>query len=95
MADLGSHGLCGFLRRIEGLLEKGDAVAAAAVVAEMNQALASLPLEMPDAELTEAQGLLVRCEEMEQGMRKEVLSSLQRLAATRKSSIYRGFGDAP
>ena len=95
MADTETDGLCSCLRRIATLLEKGEPEAAAAVVGELNSVLSQSPSEMPEAEYVEARGLLERCEKLERDARQDVLASLQRLAATRKSSIYRRFGGEP
>jgi len=95
MANSTGETLCGCLRRIATLLEKGEPVEAALVVAEMNELLPRLPQDMAEAELNEAKNLLTRCEALERDLRKDVLGSLQLLAATRKSSIYRRYGGAP
>ena len=92
MANLATDDLCGCLRKIATLLEKGDPVAAAAIVSEMNELLPRLPRDMPQEELAEATQLLGRCKELEQGLRQNVLVALQRLGATRKSQIYRRHG---
>jgi hypothetical protein len=95
MAQPTSNSLCKCLQRITGLMEKGEAVEAAGAVAEMNELLPLLPLEMTTDELAEANRLLKRCVELEAGMRQKVLASLQRLAATRKSLVYRRYGGRP
>ncbi len=92
MAQPTTNSLCKCLQKIAGLMEKGEAVEAAAAVAEMNELLPLLPLEMTTDELTEAKRLLDRCVELEGGMRQTVIASLQRLAATRKSLVYRRYG---
>lgn len=95
MSSSATQDLCGCLRRIAARLEEGDPAEAAAVVAEMNEVFPRLPNEMPDEELDEATRLLVRCKELEQGLRQNALTSLQRLAATRKSMIYRRYAPRP
>ena len=95
MANATSEDLCGCLRRIATLLEKGEPVEAAKVVAEMHQLLPRLPQEMAEAELDDARNLLARCEALEGDLRKDVLGALHVLAATRKSSIYRRYGSGP
>jgi hypothetical protein len=76
-------------------MEKGEAVEAAVAMSEMNELLPLLPMEMTTEELAEANRLLRRCVELESGMRQKVLASLQRLAATRKSLVYRRYGGRP
>ena len=95
MADEATGSLCGCLRRIAVLLEKGNPVEAAAVVCEMNEVLSRGPTAMSESEYAEARSLLALCEKLERDARQDVLVSLQRLAATRKSSIYRRFGSDP
>jgi hypothetical protein len=92
MADSATDNLRGCLRGIATLLEKGDPVAAAAIVSEMNELLPRLPRDMPQEELAEATQLLDRCKELEEGLRQNALAALQRLGATRKSLIYRRYG---
>jgi hypothetical protein len=81
--------LCDCLRRIAVLLEQGKPVEAATIVAEIEELLPRLPPKMPEDQLAEARTLLARCGVLEQTMRQSVVASLQRLAATRRSSIYR------
>ena len=95
MVNATGEDLCGCLRRIATLLEKGEPVEAALVVAEMNELLPRLPQDIAEAELAEARNLLTRCEALERDLRRDVLGSLQLLAAARKSSIYRRYGSAP
>jgi hypothetical protein len=83
------------LRRIAALLENGEPVRAATIVNEMNELFPRLPDAMPPNELAEAQSLLERCVQLEQGLRKNVLGALQRIAATRKSRVYRWYGRKP
>jgi len=90
-----SGDLCGCLRKIAGLLEKGDPVEAATVVADMNELLPRLPSEMPAEQVSEARLLLLHCEELERGLRKIALASLQRLGATRRSMAYRRYSCGP
>jgi hypothetical protein len=82
-------GLSSFLRKIADLLDAGDAVEAARVVGEMNLLLPTMPVDIPDVELSEAEGLLKRCRDLEQGLRRKTLDSMQRLGAVRKSLVYR------
>jgi hypothetical protein len=95
MAHSATEDLRGCLRRIAALLEKGDAVAAAAIVVEMNELIPRLPPDMPNEELAEATHLLEHCEELEHGLRQDALLALQRLAASRKSLVYRRYGGGP
>jgi hypothetical protein len=95
MAEPTTNSLCKCLQRIAGLMEKGEAVEAAVAMSEMNELLPLLPMEMTTEELAEANRLLRRCVELESGMRQKVLASLQRLAATRKSLVYRRYGGRP
>lgn len=95
MSESAIQDYCDCLRRIAILLEKGEPIAAAAVVAEMNEIFPRLPAEIREEELQEAQGLLERCKELEQGLRHKVLASLQQLAATRRSRIYQWGGHSP
>jgi hypothetical protein len=89
MSDSPTQDLCGCLQRIAILLEKGESVQAATVVAEMNDVFPRLPPDMPDHELAEARRLLDHCTALERGLRQSVLASLQRLGATRKALVYR------
>jgi hypothetical protein len=83
------------LRRIGALLERGEAVQAAAIVSEMTEVFPRLPQEMPADELAEANNLLAHCADLERGLRQKVLVSLQRLAATKKSLVYRRYIGRP
>lgn len=95
MSDSATQDLCGCLQRIADLLERGEPVAAAAIVAEMNDVFPRLPPDMPDDELVEARRLLDLCTALECGLRQNVLASLRRLAATRKALVYRQHGRRP
>jgi hypothetical protein len=86
-----SEALRNCLQRIGALLEKGEAVQAAAIVSEMTEIFPRLPMEMSPDELAEASNLLAHCAELERGLRQNVLVSLQRLAATKKSMVYRRY----
>ena len=77
------------------MLESGDPVAAAAIVAEMTEFLPRLPPEMPAEELAEASRLLEHCTTLEKVLRQRVLASLQRLGATRRATAYRQYGGRP
>jgi hypothetical protein len=90
-----SEALRDCLRRIGALLEKGEAVQAAAIVSEMTEIFPLLPPEMPADELAEAKDLLAHCGDLERGLRQNVLVSLQRLAATKKSLVYRRYIGRP
>jgi hypothetical protein len=83
------------LRTIVGLLEIGDAEAAASVAAELDELQASLPRALPPHELVEARRLLDHCEELERALRQRVLAAMQRLGAARRSTIYRNHGCRP
>jgi hypothetical protein len=90
-----SEALRDCLRRISALLEKGEAVQAATIVSEMTAIFPRLPTEMPPDELDEARLLLAHCTELERGLRQSVLVSLQRLAASKKSLVYRRYIGRP
>jgi hypothetical protein len=92
MSGSATQDLCGCLRRISILLERGEPEEAAAIVSEMNEVFPRLPREMPSEEFAEARRLLEHCTTLEKGMRQSVLASLQRLAATRRASVYRQYG---
>ena len=83
------RGLCGYLRKIANLLESGQAIEAASVVAEMNRLLPTMPLDLSDSEVSESEGLLKHCRELEQGLRDRALQSMRQLGAARKSLAYR------
>jgi hypothetical protein len=93
--DSATGDLCECLRRIAALLERGQPVEAAAVADEMNALLPHLPAQMPQEKADEARTLLAHCAILEEGLRQHVLTSLQRLAATRKSMGYRRQGSGP
>jgi uncharacterized membrane-anchored protein len=95
MSDTATQELCGCLRRIATLLEKGEPVEAATLVVEMNEILPRVTPEMPGDELADARALLEHCAALEGGLRQHVLSSLQRLGATRKGLVYRQYGSRP
>jgi hypothetical protein len=90
-----SEALRDCLRRIGALLERGEAVQAAAIVKEMTEIFSRLPPELPADELAEANSLLAHCAELEGSLRRNVLVSLQRLAATKKSLVYRRYLGRP
>lgn len=77
------------LAGIRGLLERGDVMEAADLVAELNAITACAPEPMTEAELTEARDALSRCGELERSLRHSALEALQRLGATRRSQAYR------
>jgi len=87
--------LCKHLEMIAHYLEKGEPGSAAAIVAEMNELFPRLPTSMPADEVTKARRLLERCVGLEEEMRRGVLASLNRLAATRKAMTYRHRGSGP
>jgi hypothetical protein len=95
MAHSATEELRSCLRRIASLLEKGEPVAAAAIVGEMNEIFPRLPPDMPQDELAEASQLLDRCKELELGLREKALVALRQLGATRRSMIYRRYGSGP
>jgi hypothetical protein len=70
------------------LLEKGEAVEAAAIVEEMKAVIARGPAAMTERELSEARSVLARCGSLEEGLRANTLASLQRLGALRRSRVY-------
>lgn len=84
-----SCGLCGCLRKIAGLLEQGNTVGAAGVVAEMNALIPTLPTEISESEAAEAKALLKRCANLERGLHERALVAMQQLGAARKSRVYR------
>jgi len=89
MADSATQELCGCLRRITALLEKGQTEEAAVIVGEMNGLFPRLPAAVPEDELTEAKALLAHCVELERGLRQDALVALQRLGASRRALVYR------
>jgi len=95
MPDTAIEDLCGCLRRIAALLERGQPEEAATLVPEMLGMLPQVPLQLPQGKVDEAKDLLARCVGLEQSLRQGVLVSLRRLAATRRSSIYRRYGSRP
>ena len=95
MASANGQGLADCLRGIAVLLERGQAVEASALLPEMNRILSSPPVEMSSAEVEEANHWLGRCVALEGCLRQEVVASLQRLAATRKSRAYRRYAVRP
>ena len=82
------HPLCEQLKRIVGLLEKGDSTSAAAVAREMKDGLAGLPEEMEPSDVSEAQVLLGRYGELGKALREDVLGGLHRLGAALRSRKY-------
>jgi hypothetical protein len=79
---------CSCLRRIAGLLERGQAEEAAALLPELRGIMSQPPLAMPPAELEEARHLLGRCVAVGGTLRQDVLASLQRMGAGRKSIAH-------
>ena len=80
---------------IAQLLEKGEPEAAAAVVLQMKDLFPGLPASMPPDEADEARRSLARCVQLEEDLRRQVLASLNRLAATRRSGAYRHRASSP
>jgi len=95
MSDTATQELCGCLRRIATLLEKGEPVEAATLVVEMNEILPRVTPEKAGDELAQAMALLEHCKTLEAALRQHILSSLQRLGATRKGLVYRQFSTRP
>jgi hypothetical protein len=88
-AAASGEALCVCLRKILALLEKGEAVEAAGVVAELNAIVRALPPDIAAKEAEEARLLLERCVALESSLREGVLASMRRLGAARKSIAYR------
>ena len=64
-------------------------------MSELTEIFPRLPPEMPPDEVAEARSLLAHCAELERGLRQNVLVSLWRLAATKKSLVYRRYVGRP
>jgi hypothetical protein len=88
-AIAGGSRLVACLARIQSLLEKGEVTEAAALVGELNAAMAGGPEPMTESELEEARQSLLRCGELERALRRSALQALQHLGATRRSQAYR------
>jgi hypothetical protein len=88
MAATPTQGLCAHLRSIVQLLERGDRVAAASEVAEMQKLIAGLPPAMPDADVKEAGRLMERYAELGAKLRQDTLASMTRLGAARRVAAY-------
>jgi len=89
------EGLCGCLRRILASLEKGDPIEAAGMVPELNALVSTLPVNAPEKETENARQLLGRCAALEDSLRGQVVESMRRLGAVRKSMVYRRFARRP
>jgi hypothetical protein len=83
------RGLVACLAEMLSLLEQNDPVEAAALVGELNAAIASGPRPMTEADLSEARRLLAGCVEREKVLRRSTTEALQRLGATRRARAYR------
>ncbi len=88
MVPSSGNRLVACLARIEAMLGQNDAIAAAALLGDLNTAMEGLE-PMSDTDLSQARRLLARCAELEQTMRRSTLESLQRLGASRRSRVYR------
>lgn len=85
----GIETLCQQLGEIALLLEKGDAEAAAAIVPEMTENLASASVAATEEQLREARTLLGRCTALERDLREKMTAAFWRLGAARKTRVYR------
>jgi hypothetical protein len=79
---------CAHLKRIVMLLEQSDWEEAAAAAAEMEKLVATLPLELPQEELSEAWQLLAKYETLGAGLRERTLAAMTQLGAARRVSVY-------
>jgi hypothetical protein len=79
---------CAHLRRIVTLLEQRDWAAAAAESAEMEKLVATLPLELPQDELSEAQQLLAKYRALGAALRERTLAAMTQLGAARHVRAY-------
>ena len=79
---------CARLQRIVMLLEQSDWAEAAAVAAEMEKLVATLPLELPQDELSEARRLLAKYETLGEGLRQRTLAAMTQLGAARRVRAY-------
>ena len=76
------------LQRIVMLLEQSDWAEAAAAAAEMERLVATLPLELPQDELSEARQLLAWYETLGEGLRQRTLAAMTQLGAAQRVRAY-------
>lgn len=88
MALTPTQEFCARLQRIVMLLEQSDWAEAAAASAEMEKLVATLPLELPQDELSEARQLLAKYETLGEGLRQRTLAAMTQLGAARRVSVY-------
>lgn len=81
--------LCEHLGNAAELLEKGDAVAAALELEEIQALYPRLPGSMPQGEYEMARRLFERCAEAEGILRKQVTLALAQLGTGRRADAYR------
>ena len=87
--------LCVCLLKMLGSLERGDPIEAVGMVSELNGIVRESPVDAPQEEVERARQLLVRCVELERSLRKQVIESMRRLGAVRKSMVYRRMASRP
>jgi hypothetical protein len=79
---------CARLQRIVMLLEQSEWAEAASAAAEMERLVATLPLELPQEELSEARQLLARYETLGEGLRQRTLGAMTQLGAAQRARAY-------
>ena len=87
MALTPTQEFCARLQRIVMLLEQSN-WAEAAAAAEMEKLVATLPLELPPDELSEARQLLAKYETLGAGLRERTLAAMTQLGAARRARAY-------
>jgi hypothetical protein len=95
MVQIGSQKLCDNLRRIVSFLEQKDSGSAAALVAEMQELLPSLPPSLPDDEIAEVRRLLDRFAVLGEELRRQIETARNRLGAARRLRAYGRHGRRP
>ena len=88
MALTPTQQFCAHLRRIVMLLEQRDWAAAAAESAEMEKLVATLPLELPQDDLSEAQQLLAKYQALGAELSERTLAAMTQLGAARRVRGY-------
>ena len=88
MALTPTQQFCAHLRRIVTLLEQRDWAAAAAESAEMAKLVATLPLELPEDDLSEARQLLAKYQTLGADLSDHTLAAMTQLGAARHVRGY-------
>lgn len=81
--------LCERLESAVNFLDKGDVLAAAKLLAELQDLYPTLPVSIPEPELNEIRQLFLRCTTAGEKQRLLLTEALRKIGAGRRGMAYR------